>query len=714
MRVAYACRDLASDSATGSGAHTFAAATAMAAVGHDVFLISAELARPWCDRLTGHERLSWRRVLPERAGHVYFTGHHSYADRLYDTIRTLHAQAPLDVVDVPDAGGEALTLLRAKRLLGQFPDTCLAVSLQPASTVRDARTDQPTSFAANLTAHAELYSRSHADIVLSSGAAGENGDGLLDGRLRRCLPGLPEPWPGPGEGASNAALTVVWLGAIRPGAGLMTALNAVALAREQEPCLRLVLLGADTPTDPLGRSYWEHLRGRLGEPLLGSVAFEGPPRVDQLGALPPAGSQCVLASGVSGTPLDALLAMRAGYLVIAPVGSVGAELIRDHETGRVVPELDPVALADILVAGVRQSKTGHRLGDAVARTVSRRFSPRRVGERLSEVYASAPKPPRAGSGVRRDAAVSVVIPLFNQGQFLPAALSSVRRSGLPDVDVVVVDDGSTDPHTVAVMEALTGVTSIRLPHRGLSAARNSGIRSARGSLVLVLDADDMIQPGFLPAAVDALRRREDLAFVGGYVRYFGLLDLVYVPAGPAGDINLVLHTHLKSAVLYRREALEQVGGYDESLPAFEDWEIQIRLARAGYDSDVLPLVGQLYRRHAKSMSFSTSNGMRSELIQYLVRKHAAALTKTQLVGLVQNLVDLWKTGYEPSRSVLLQSTGRTRPDHGPDDALISQGGNRAQMHPALMSGQRTPVQRQARGETMSASLETPLLPSPER
>jgi len=709
MRVAYACRDLASDSATGPGARAFAAAMAMAEMGHEVLLVSAELASPWRDRLAGRERPSWQCVLPERADHVYFTDPQSYADRLYDTVLALHAETPLDVVDVPDAGGEALTLLRAKRLLAQFPRTCVAVSLQPARTVRHgAPTHQPTSFAAELTAYAELYARSHASIVLSVGAADEETAAVGDGRLRRYLPGLPG-LPGLTEVAQDAALTVLWLGPICPGAGLGTLLRAVALAREQEPALRLVLRGADTPTDPIGRSYWQHLCERLAEPLRRSVIFGGPLRANELDTLPPAGTQCLLASGVSGTPLEALLAMAAGYLVIAPAGSIGADLIRDDETGRLIPDGDSAALADILLAGLRRFKIGRRLGSAAAEAVRGRFSPQRVGQRLSEVYASAPTARSGGASAHADEAVSVVIPLYNQGKFLPAALDSIRRSGLADLDIVVVDDGSTDPDTSAILAATDGVTNIRQPHRGLSAARNAGIHSARGSLVLVLDADDMIHPRFLPAAVDALRRRDDLAFVGGYVRYFGLLDLVYVPAGPAGDLNLVLHTHLKSAVLYRREALERIGGYDENLPAFEDWEIQIRLAQAGYDSDVLPLVGQLYRRHGDSMSFSVSNGMRSELIQYLVRKHAHGLAKTQLVALLQTLVDLWKTGYEPSTSVLLQRAEWSRSDpSAADDAWVIGEGSRPQPRRTKVQSRPAPAQGQGPGETRSALPEKPL------
>jgi glycosyltransferase involved in cell wall biosynthesis len=264
--------------------------------------------------------------------------------------------------------------------------------------------------------------------------------------------------------------------------------------------------------------------------------------------------------------------------------------------------------------------------------------------------------------------VSVVIPVYNQGRFLPAAIDSVRRSGLEDLDIVVVDDGSTDPGTVAMLDTITGVTALRREHRGLSAARNAGIECARAGVVLALDADDMVAPGFLPLAVEALDGHDDLGFVAGYVRYFGLLELVYVPAGLVVDLNLVLHTYLKSMVLYRRDALEHVGGYDEDLPAFEDWELQVRLAQAGYSSDVLPLVGQLYRRHYESMSFSTSNGMRNELVQYIVRKHAQALSKPQLVTLLQMVVELWKTEFEPSRSVLLQ---RAESEHPPTGRIVN-------------------------------------------
>ena len=650
MRVAFAYRDLATDSATGPGAQAFAAAAAMACAGHEVHLISAALAEPWRRRLPGIDRLAWRPVHPERAGHRYFTEHQSYADRVYDTVRALRDEAGLDVVELPDAGGEALTLLRAGRLLARWPDTRLAVTLQPWST---ATPHQPVSFPTELTGYAEQYARTHADAVLAATRAEAGCAAVPAHRLRRCLPSLPVDPAGCATTIPDAARTMLWLGPIRPGAGLGTVLRAVELAHRTEPELRLVLRGADTPTDPVGRSYWQHLRRRLTGSLRGAVTFAGPVRIADAAALAPPGTQCVLATGVSGTPSEALLAMASGCVVAAPSGSVGAELIRDGDTGRVVPHSDPQALADVLVATARQHRTGARLARAAVEAARTEHAPARVAERLAEAYVSIPAPQPPGASTAKDV-VSVVIPVFDQGRYLASAVDSVRRGGPAGLDVVVVDDGSTDRDTIAAVDALSGVTAVRQAHRGLSAARNAGIERARGRFVLVLDADDMIRPGFLPAAVDALRRREELGFVGGYVRYFGLLDLVYVPAGPVGGLNVVLHTHLKSMVLYRADALRHVGGYDEDLPAFEDWEIQLRLMRAGYDSDVLPLEGQLYRRHAESMSFRVSNGMRTELVQYLVRKHAQTMSAPELIGLVQQLVDLWKSGYEPSTSVLLQ------------------------------------------------------------
>jgi glycosyltransferase involved in cell wall biosynthesis len=250
--------------------------------------------------------------------------------------------------------------------------------------------------------------------------------------------------------------------------------------------------------------------------------------------------------------------------------------------------------------------------------------------------------------------VSVVIPVYNQGQYLRQAVDSARASGYPALEIVIVDDGSTDPATVAAFDALTDVVKVRQPNRGLSAARNAGIAASRGCYVVPLDADDALPPGFLTAAVAALERHPQLGYAVGYLRYVGLLDHTQATLGFAGDVSLILNTHGRATGVFRRAALESVGGYDEELPAYEDWDLHIRLHEAGYVSDVLPIDGQLYRRHDASMTFTYANEVRSELLHLLLRKHADRLPPQRALPLLLTTTHLWKTGYEPSASVHYQ------------------------------------------------------------
>ena len=279
-----------------------------------------------------------------------------------------------------------------------------------------------------------------------------------------------------------------------------------------------------------------------------------------------------------------------------------------------------------------------------------------MADAIAQVYAAhIPWSSRcADRAAAADDLVSVVIPLFNQGHFLLGAIDSVRAAGYPHVEIVVVDDGSTDQQTIEIFDKLTGVTKVRQANAGLSAARNAGIAAAAGRYVVPLDSDDLLSEGFLGPAVDALRRNPDLGYVAGYLRYFGLLDYTHVPAGYVPHLSLVVNTHVRATALFRRDALTAIGGYDVELPAFEDWDLHVRLALAGYPSDILPLEGHRYRRHAESMTFSSSNAIRRELLQHLMRKHLGSIDHEHACDLLILMANLWKTGYEPSASVRLQ------------------------------------------------------------
>jgi hypothetical protein len=590
MRIAFACRDLAVDRLTGAGARVFAEAQALARAGHEVYLLSEELSAPRAQALLSAGSPTWIRVEPTRHDHRYLVEAHRYADWIWDLLRDLHSQRPLDVVEFLDAGAEGLTTIRAKRLLDEFPTTTLAVTLNPWATVAGGpEAHRPVTVDQQLTAFAERYCAEHADVT------------------------RPVAVPMPAQPPITPDTRTVWrIGAIRPGAGLGTFLRAAELVLDVDPQVRFVLRGEDTGTDPLGQSYWQHLRRGMSGRLRAAVTFGGPLRTIDGFAIPH-GIRCVLPEEC---PSAAALAVSCGMVVVTPSG-------------------DPAALAAELLS------TGDIPGRSAAEAVN--HYPAAGGRRTRS----------ADPGL-----VSVIIPLFNQGEYLRGAVDSVRAAGYPDVEIVVVDDGSTDPATVKAFDALTGVVKVRRPNAGLSAARNTGIAASSGRYIVPLDSDDELPPGFLAAAVHALDRHPDLAYVGGYLRYTGLLDHVQAPLGYAGDVSLVVNTHGRATGVYRRDALLAVGGYDETLPAYEDWDLHIRLHRAGLAGDVAPVEGQVYRRHTDSMTFSHTNDFRLELLQLLLRRHAAELPPERSLPLVLTMAQLWKSGYEPSASVLLQNGTR--------------------------------------------------------
>jgi GT2 family glycosyltransferase len=392
-----------------------------------------------------------------------------------------------------------------------------------------------------------------------------------------------------------------------------------------------VLRGEDTSTDPLGRSYRDHLRRDLPERLRRAVTLGGPLRDDDVATLPAPGLRCVLPAADAECPGTAAFALSRGYLVVAPKGSTAAGVIEQYGGGIVVAPDDPAALAGALAGAPPPLSTV----EEAPRTP-------RLPERAPVV-----------TPVDRPGLVSVVVPLFDQGRFVAGAVASARAAGYGDVEIVVVDDGSTDPETVAAFDALAGVVKIRQANAGLPAARNAGIAAARGRYIVPLDADDELPPGFLGPAVAALGRHSELSYVVGHVRHTGLLDHVQVPLGHAGDVSLVVNTHGRATGVFRRDALLAIGGYDETLPAYEDWDLYLRLARAGFEGDVAPVEGQRYRRHEASMTFGHTDDLRLRLTWLLLRRHATGLPPERSLPLLLTLTELWKSGYEPSASARL-------------------------------------------------------------
>ena len=206
--------------------------------------------------------------------------------------------------------------------------------------------------------------------------------------------------------------------------------------------------------------------------------------------------------------------------------------------------------------------------------------------------------------------VSVVMPAFNVGWCVGRAVDSVLSQSLDERELVVVDDGSTDDTADVLASYGDAIRVIRQPNAGMSAARNAGIRQSRGSLVAFLDADDWWHAEKLQRQVDLMRGHPELGFCSTAARVVNpegkLLNVWHCP-GPTADMLQTLFAENAaiaggcSAVMVRRELLDRVGLFDESLRGFEDPDLWIRLAAVtGYACIDEPLVEILRREHSVS------------------------------------------------------------------------------------------------------------------
>lgn len=244
--------------------------------------------------------------------------------------------------------------------------------------------------------------------------------------------------------------------------------------------------------------------------------------------------------------------------------------------------------------------------------------------------------------------VSVVIPTYNYARYVPEAINSVLAQSFEELEVIVVDDGSTDK-TVEILRAFSGqIRNIRQEHRGLSAARNTGIRAARGQYVAFLDSDDLWLPEKVSLQVARLDAEPEVGLVYCEALLFddsapATLTLhSYWASHPSGRILpwLVRQNVVPSPTpMVRRELFERVGLFDETLSACEDWDMWIRIGRVCEIAYVNQVLAK-YRRHQENMSLDFERLMTNGL-RVLEKAFSAPDPSRQLNGLRRPVISRW-------------------------------------------------------------------------
>ena len=218
--------------------------------------------------------------------------------------------------------------------------------------------------------------------------------------------------------------------------------------------------------------------------------------------------------------------------------------------------------------------------------------------------------------------VSVVIPCYNHGDFLGETVDSVRAQDYADIEIIVVNDGSTAPSTLRVLTALeSDVILIERPNQGLAAARNRGIQAATGIYMLPLDADDKIAPDFVRKAVNAMDGDDNVGIVYGQTELFGSKSGSWpLPAYSMPEI--LFENMIVATALFRRSDWQRVGGYRQSMVhAWEDWDFWLAIIATGREVVRLDDAVFYYRISASSMTNRLSLAQKLSMMMKIVMRH---------------------------------------------------------------------------------------------
>lgn len=218
--------------------------------------------------------------------------------------------------------------------------------------------------------------------------------------------------------------------------------------------------------------------------------------------------------------------------------------------------------------------------------------------------------------------ISVIITCYNDGQYLQEAIDSVLAQTWPNIEIIVVDDGSTDRFTQQVLQNLHH-EKIRVYHKAnghLSSARNFGVIRSSGNFFVPLDADDKLHPTFIERAYHILSTDPGIAAVSSWAQHFGVKSDVKILEG-GGLINFLRYNNCVACALIRKEVWKQNQGYDERMKeGFEDWEFWINTTKKGWRVFVIPEPLFYYRIKKKSMVTDTVT-KRPEIYFFIINKH---------------------------------------------------------------------------------------------
>lgn len=575
-----------------------------------------------------------------------------------------------DVIEVQEYGGLGYFILQRQLVLEPgFPRVPVAVRVHgPGFMFREFGDETRYALPSYWSDEMERFTLEAAHVVLSPSDAMDRhlvSQGIAARPVRARNPArLPLA-----VGEARYDADPVAFGRVSPLKGTLQLLDAFERLVRAGRIDNLTLIGNDAQTYAIrGKPMREYLEGRhAGLVADGRVSFRGAlPREEAIEALTSARA-VLLPSHFESFGYAALEAMAARRVVVVG-GGAPADYVVDGVTGFVCDPASPASLDRALVRALDlDADERAAMGERAAAAAREICDPERAVDELLDALARLgagggeavggvggvggggaspgidgigaggvgvqggegavgtrtfpsirPRPRREVTADADEASglLSVVIPCYNLGEFVEETLASVVASTYRPLEVIVIDDGSTDEATRAVVDGLSvpggedlSFRVVRTANQGLARTRNAGADLARGEFLIFVDADDAVRPTYFARAIDVLRAYDNVGFVGCWLEVTGAAK-EWVTWNTEFPYMLFQNPINSACVVHRRRVFRSFGLNNPALiTGKEDYDSILRIADAGWHGVAIPerLFWYRVRDDSMHMAFNIEN-----------------------------------------------------------------------------------------------------------
>jgi glycosyltransferase involved in cell wall biosynthesis len=229
--------------------------------------------------------------------------------------------------------------------------------------------------------------------------------------------------------------------------------------------------------------------------------------------------------------------------------------------------------------------------------------------------------------------VSIIVLCHNYGRFLPEAMESALGQDYPSLELIVIDDGSTDDSLEVASRYEDRARVLSQPNQGLARTCNRGAAEAAGEYFVFLSADDVLEPAYVSELMQALARTPEASFAYCAARRFGAESGI-APARPFSAFSLVRgRNYINGSALTRRGDYLAVGGYPEDLGegGFDDWDFWLTMVECGHRGTYVSKPLLHWRRHERGSKNPASRGTAEAETGRVRARHAALLKSASTV-----------------------------------------------------------------------------------